>query len=66
MSNMSYCRFQNTNKDLYDCVTALEEMNNPGDDLSNEEYTALRSMFRNCQAIIDMFDGELPQRRKHD
>ena len=25
MANMSYCRFENTNNDLVDCLNALEE-----------------------------------------
>ena len=26
MPNMSYCRFQNTYRDLHDCTNALEEL----------------------------------------
>jgi hypothetical protein len=26
MANMSYCRFENTSRDLRDCVEALEEL----------------------------------------
>jgi hypothetical protein len=40
MANMSYCRFENTTKDMQDCINAIEE----GDtrDLSRYEASALR------------------------
>jgi uncharacterized protein YhfF len=40
MANMSYCRFENTTKDMQDCIYAIEE----GDtkDLSRYEAAALR------------------------
>ena len=40
MPNMSYCRFENTTKDMQDCLYAIEE----GDtrDLSRYEASALR------------------------
>ena len=41
MSNMSYCRFHNTNIDLHDCLSALED----GDELSQPEYESCVGMF---------------------
>ena len=40
MANMSYCRFENTTKDMQDCINAIEE----GDtrNLSRYEASALR------------------------
>ena len=40
MANMSYCRFENTVRDMRDCLNALED----GDcyDLSDYEITALK------------------------
>ena len=40
MANMSYCRFENTTRDMQDCINAIEE----GDtrDLSRYEASALR------------------------
>ena len=40
MANMSYCRFENTTRDMQDCLYAIEE----GDtkDLSRYEAAALR------------------------
>ncbi len=42
MSNMSYCRFQNTYGDLVECLDALTQEY----DLSNDEYSAAVSMFK--------------------
>lgn len=60
MSNMSYCRFQNTYGDLVECVDALEQERK----LSNGEYRAAMRMFtlflRFCRDvdIIDGYDRE--------
>ena len=43
MANMSYCRFQNTKKDLDDCITALENL----DINSKEEKKAAKHMIEN-------------------
>jgi oligoendopeptidase F len=59
MSNMSYCRFQNTDKDLRDCEEALEELfsggdNNEGDGaLSREELEAAVSLVETCMRIAE-------------
>ena len=56
--NISYCRFENTEKDLNDCLYAIEE----GDytDLSSyREEQALRSLFDTCEAILDYRDEVL-------
>jgi hypothetical protein len=47
---MSYCRFQNTLNDLYDCEENLHE------DLSEEESSARKELIELCQRIAD--DGE--------
>ena len=41
MSNMSYCRFQNTYGDAAECLDALEQQK----ELSGDEYNAARNMF---------------------
>ena len=46
MSNMSYCRFQNTSADLSDCMEHLFT-----DDLSEEEERARKSLIRKCKEI---------------
>lgn len=52
MSNMSYCRFQNTAGDLADCVAALEE----GDRLSDDELRAAVRLVRMCRQVAEMYD----------
>lgn len=58
MSNMSYCRFQNTSSDVVDCLDALNEQ----EPLSGEEYRAAVGMFDSflffCQelGIVEDFD----------
>jgi len=64
MSNMSYCRFQNTSNDLQDCIDAIEEMNNNNgrngydEPLSNDEQEAFRSMIEMCRTYLE-FSEEL-------
>jgi hypothetical protein len=54
MSNMSYCRFQNTAKDLSDCQDALEEMVNDPDaaTLSDDELRAAKELVETCFDIV--------------
>lgn len=67
MSNMSYCRFQNTATDLDDCRDALDALVNCDDDasLSQEELRAAVRLVKTCAEIIsllaevgDFGDGE--------
>lgn len=64
MANMSYCRFHNTNIDLWDCLEALRDEK----ELSEDEYRACGNLFRNfidfCyeEGIIEDEDGELDER----
>lgn len=48
MTNMSYCRFQNTLRDLDDCADALEE----GANLSTEEARAAKRLIQKCVDIL--------------
>lgn len=48
MSNMSYCRFQNTLRDLEDCLEHIE------DDVSKDEQAARDELIRVCQEILSM------------
>ena len=52
MSNMSYCRFENTSKDLGDCIDAVE--NNELDDLSTYEVSGLKDLLDYCETILLM------------
>ena len=55
MSNMSYCRFENTNLDLQDCIDAVEQMINTGgadedgDFLSHREERHFEEMIENAR-----------------
>ena len=54
MSNMSYCRFENTARDLADCVDALN--NGHTKDLSSYERRGLSDLLYYAQRIIDLED----------
>lgn len=53
MSNMSYCKFQNTLSDLRDCADTLEH---PDDVLSAEESSAAVSLILSCFRIANLFN----------
>ena len=53
MTNMSYCRFQNTLTDLRDCVEHMSE-----DDMSDHELRARQSMIALCREIAEDFPEE--------
>lgn len=56
MANMSYCRFQNTELDLRDCVNTLEEAYDLDDlDLSDAEASAMNAMRNMCQEFLDAY-----------
>ncbi len=53
MSNMSYCRFENTLRDLKECVWSLED----GEDikeLSTREMDAAIQMLETCREYLDL------------
>lgn len=52
MSNMSYCRFQNTLSDMRDCLEALGEMESISE-LSGEEHRAAARMADIAQELAD-------------
>lgn len=47
MSNMTYCRFQNTLEDLEDCLDNLDK-----DNLSPEELRAKKRLIEVCKDIV--------------
>jgi hypothetical protein len=53
---MSYCRFQNTLGDLYDCKEALEELDQDPDiaRLSEDELRAAKALLQTCADIINL------------
>lgn len=56
MANMSYCRYENTSKDLKDCVNALyqADVNEPLS--SSWEERGLRDLLYFSKEIVDMED----------
>lgn len=64
MANMSYCRFQNTSKDLKECLDVLDAMvEQDGEDvasLSEEEAGAALSLIAYAELISEniVTDGE--------
>ena len=55
MSNMSYCRFQNTRLDLQDCIDAINggEIN----DLSRDEQRAFVNLIMQCKEVAENFEN---------
>ena len=51
MGNMSYCRFENTARDLVDCVQAIRQ----GEihDLNNYELDGLKDILDLAEEIVD-------------
>jgi hypothetical protein len=54
MSNMSYCRFENTSKDLGDCLDAIE--NGKFKDLNSYEQTGILEILHLCEHILEWED----------
>lgn len=52
MSNMSYCRFENTYSDLEECVQSLRD-NEP---LSDSEVEYMRQMKELAEELIELAD----------
>lgn len=55
MGNMSYCRFQNTLRDLRDCLDALCDIDGNLSELSKEEARAADNLILVCQEIASNF-----------
>ncbi|QST02810.1 hypothetical protein IMZ31_19870 (plasmid) [Pontibacillus sp. ALD_SL1] len=60
MANMSYCRFENTKRDVEDCLDAVRD----GDIASQHELEKAKGMFEDillflqANGIIDDYDGD--------
>ena len=52
MANMSYCRFENTTRDMDDCVCAIEE--GETDELSTYEVNALEDFVQIARNIMNL------------
>lgn len=56
MANMSYCRFENTLRDLADCVNALDGVVYDEESISESEWEYAKMMRVWCEKFIDIFD----------
>jgi hypothetical protein len=53
MPNMSYCRFQNTYRDLDDCYEAIINYEEGKEELSEEEQAYKNKLIELCKEIVD-------------
>ena len=59
MANMSYCRFQNTSNDLFDCLCALRDGDGDDEKLTDKyEIAAKKRLLELCRQIADEFGAE--------
>ena len=58
MGNMSYCRFENTLKDLRDCKEALGNIYVGVAEMCSYEKNALPKLIELCKSISDNWDAE--------
>jgi len=61
MSNMSYCRFENTLSDLKDCIEPLYQgclvnEDEYGDFLSQSEFNSALELIERCREITEMYE----------
>jgi hypothetical protein len=57
MANMSYCMFENTKSDLFDCVCKLSEMLGADENtLSPSEDENCKQMYRLCLEYIELYE----------
>lgn len=54
MPNMSYCRMQNTWRDLSDCENAMA--NDGMDELSEDEKFYAEKLYETCKAFIHEYE----------
>ncbi len=54
MGNMSYCRFENTARDLRDCVNAIN--NGEVEDLSSYEIDGLKKILQMAKGLAESED----------
>ena len=60
MANMSYCRFQNTSRDLHDCYENLDAK------LSEDEREARTRLIRTCAKVLIFAGVEISEQALKD
>jgi hypothetical protein len=70
MSNLSYCRFENTLRDLQDCYEFLQNSNGEDfDRMSAREYNSMVALVDLCGVInyeIKPFPGCVPEENEDE
>jgi len=56
MGNMSYCRFENTLRDLQDCVNAIENGDYNEGGIQGYELDAVQELLETCRDFLDLED----------
>lgn len=61
MGNMSYCRFENTQRDMADCVSAISDEGGVEEYVrsqhpSSHELYAMKQMLAVSQELVDAFE----------
>ena len=62
MSNMSYCRWSNTSKDMRDCVDSIEDMEygeTTFEDMADYEQSGVLSCARNAVKMLEQLPLEI-------
>ena len=57
MANMSYCRFENTLRDLVDCANALDRIVYEGESISESEWEYAQRMKEWCERFIEAIEN---------
>ena len=68
MSNMSYCRFENTARDLEDCLDAIQsgEINDLGSQYEVDALEELLDLCRNVVAYKDAIQNAIDNNNNND
>ena len=56
MSNMGYCAFENTVRDMQDCIDRIDDFD--FDDASEYEVIAFKTFYDLCREVVDNYDEE--------
>ena len=63
MANMSYCRFENTSRDIADCIEALNESDWDLEEMienasSDYEARGMKRFVKLCKEVAEGFEDE--------
>lgn len=61
MANMSYCRMENTARDLQDCVNAIEDGEYTPGEMSASEMRGLRDIVELAEVITQQLEYEIEE-----